>query len=117
MTTIIKACGFTRGGKEDKQRALRILLECMAEMKTNDFIVPTSLTYRTLLNATRALVVDDSKRRPISANIFETCCRNGLVDKTVLEALENAQPELFVKLPNNIPTAWKKNVDRGRDDR
>lgn len=114
MTTIIKACGYTRGGKDDKQRALRVLLECMAELKTNNYIVPTSLTYRTLLNATRALVVDDAKRRPISATIFETCCRNGLVDKTVLEALENAQPELYVKLPGNIPAVWKKNVDGGR---
>jgi hypothetical protein len=117
MTTIIKACGYTRGGKEDKQKALRVLLECMAELKTTNCIIPTSLTYRTLLNATRALVADDTKRRPISATIFETCCRNGLVDKTVLEALENAQPELYVKLPGNIPAAWKKNAERGKNDR
>ena len=82
----------------------------MVEMKSAKYLNPNSLTYRLLLNATKALVADDNKRRPISANIFETCCRKGQVDKTVLEALANAQPELHVKLPPSIPAEWKLNV-------
>lgn len=110
MTSIIKACGYTHGGREDKQKALRVLLECMGELKSTNVILSTPLTYRSLLNATRALVDDDSKRRPISATIFETCCRNGQLDTTVLEALESAQPELYAKLPSDIPPKWNRNV-------
>lgn len=110
MTSIIKACGFTQGRKEDKHKALIVLLECMGELKSTNIISPTPLTYRSLLNATRALVDDDARRRPISATIFETCCRNGQLDTTVLEALEKTQPELYLKLPENIPSKWKQNV-------
>jgi hypothetical protein len=111
MTSIVKACGYTRGSREDKQKALRVLLECMGELKSTSFILPTPLTYRSLLNATKALVDDDSKRRPISATIFETCCKNGQLDMTVLEALEKAQPELYRKLPpGDIPSKWSRNV-------
>jgi len=110
IASIIKACGFTRGSSEDKQKALRVLLECMAELKSTKYIIPTPLTYRALLNAGSALVADNSKRRSISATIFETCCRNGQLDGTVLEALENVQPELYSKLPGSIPSKWKRNV-------
>ena len=113
ITTIIKACGFTKGGREDKQRALRVLLECMNELKSTNHIKPTPLTYRSLLNAVNALVADDSRRRPISATIFETCCRDGQLDRTVLEALEKVQPELYMKLPGDIPPKWKQNVTAG----
>ena len=112
MTSIIKACGFTQGGREDKHKALRVLLECMGELKSTNMIKPTPLTYRSLLNATRALVGDDAKRRPISDNILETCCRNGQLDNTVLGALEKTQPELYRKLPGDIPPKWKRNVLR-----
>ena len=88
MTSIIKACGFTQGGREDKHKALRVLIECMGEFKSTHMIRHTPLTYQSLLNATRALVGDDAKRRPILATIFETCCRNGQLDSTVLGALE-----------------------------
>jgi len=114
MCSIIKACGYTRGDREDKQKALKVLLECMAELKTAKYIIPTPLTYRSLLNAAKALVGDDAKRRAISATIFETCCRNGQLDATVLEALEKVQPELYVKLPGDIPSKWKRNVAQVR---
>jgi len=110
ITSTIKACGYTRGGREDKHKALKVLLECMAELKTKKYITPTPLTYRALLNAAQALVIDDSKRRPISATIFETCCRKGQLDNTVLESLQKVQPELYVKLPESIPSKWKQNV-------
>jgi hypothetical protein len=110
MTSIVKACGYTQGGREDKHKALRVLLECMGELKSTNIISPTPLTYRSLLNATRALVDDDARRRPISATIFETCCRNGQLDRTVLKALEKTQPDLYAKLPGDIPPMWMRNV-------
>jgi len=110
ITSIIKACGYTRGGREKKQKALLVLLECLAELKAPKYIIPTPITYRSLLNAAKALVADDAKRQPIAATIFEACCRNGQLDKTVLEALQNTQPELYMKLPGEIPSKWKRNV-------
>ena len=119
MTSIIKACGYTKGGRDDKQRALRILLECMSELKSGQIIKPAesritkrynSNVWAAILNAAHALVADDSRRRPISATIFETCCRNGQFDSSVLEALEKVQPELYRKLPADIPTKWRRNV-------
>jgi len=86
----------------------------MAEMKSTKYLSPTSITYRSLLNAARALVADDARRHPISQTIFETCCRNGQLDTTVLEALQKVQPELYVKLPTDIPSKWKRNISQGR---
>ena len=94
--------------------ALKVLLELMAELKTLDYIQTNPLTYKVLLNATKALLPDDSKRRPLSATIFEACCKNGQLDQTVLEALQNAQPELYSKLPGTLPPQWKSNVARNR---
>ena len=112
ITSIIKACGYTWGGREDKQRALKVLLECMAHLQSEKYPGPSCLTYRSLLNAAKALVADDAKRRPIAANIFEACCRAGQLDRAVLEALENVQPELYDRLPGaaDIPSRWKRNV-------
>merc|ERR1712003_580212 len=103
MSSIIKACGYTRGNNKDKENALRVLLECMMELKTANYITSTSLIYRTSLNAVSALVADDSKRRPVSATIFEQCCRNGHLDETVLASLEKVQPDLYSNLPDKIP--------------
>ena len=97
-------CGFCDA---HKHKALRVLLECMGELKSMNMIRPAPLTYRSLLNAIRALVDDDAKRRPFLATIFETCCRNGQLDSTGPGALEKTQPELFAKLPGNIPPKWK----------
>eukprot|EP00578_Thalassiosira_sp_NH16_P021234 CAMPEP_0181096192 /NCGR_PEP_ID=MMETSP1071-20121207/10903_1 /TAXON_ID=35127 /ORGANISM="Thalassiosira sp., Strain NH16" /LENGTH=479 /DNA_ID=CAMNT_0023178587 /DNA_START=77 /DNA_END=1516 /DNA_ORIENTATION=+ len=108
MTSIIKACGYTRGSREDKQKALKVLLGCMSELKQ-----PAPISYRVSLNAVKALVADDLRRRPICATIFEACCRSGHLDETVLEALKNAQPELYMKLPGEIPSKWKQNVHAG----
>lgn len=82
----------------------------MAELRKAKYISPTPLTYRVLLNAAKNVEADDAKRRAISATIFETCCRKGHVDGTVLAALENVQPELYVKLPDAIPPKWKQNA-------
>ena len=89
----------------------------MKELKTNKDLEATPMTYRVLLNAVKALVADDSKRRPITGAIFETACRDGKVDSSVLMALENAQPELYLKLPHEaqakmIPTGWSRNITK-----
>ena len=115
MTSIIEACGYTRGSRNDNQMALRVLLECMNELKSTKNINSNPLIYRSLLGATHALVTDDSKRRPISATIFELCCRDGQLDNTVMETLQNVQPELYAKLPRDIPPKWKSNVVQGYD--
>ncbi|KAL7538401.1 hypothetical protein ACHAXR_008532 [Thalassiosira sp. AJA248-18] len=111
ITSIIKACGYTKGSRENRQNALKVLLQCLTELKSAKYISPNSLTYRSSLIAVRALVADDAIRRPITATIFETCCRNGHLDETVLQALERVQPDLYVKLPGDIPSKWKQNAN------
>ena len=116
MTSIIKACGYTRGSRENRDKALKILLQCMAELKREKVINPTSLTFRTSLNAAKALVTDDATRRPIAAAIFEACCRQGQVDDTVVNVLHAVQPDLYERLPAEIPLRWKSNVDERRKE-
>ncbi len=96
------------------------MVECMSEMKTVDYISPTTVTYRTLLSAVGNVVENEAKRRPLSATIFQRCCRDGQLDKTVLETLQRVQPELYLKLPfvnergsvreGDIPSNWTCNV-------
>ena len=83
----------------------------MAEVKREKVINTNPLTFRTSLNAAKALVMDNDKRRPIAAAIFETCCRHGQIDDSVLKMLQDMQPDLYKLLPAEIPLRWKQNVE------
>jgi len=127
MTSIIFACGRTNPNKIARVNSLKVLVACLAEIKNQNYCTPNSITFRTLLDGAKHIVPDDEARRPLSSSIFQMCCRNGQLDKSVLEALENAQPELYAKLPKGvkagldgksdsprIPSEWTRNASKHR---
>jgi hypothetical protein len=102
---------------------LRVLIDCISEIKEKDYITTTPITFRTILDALKHCVPDDTTRRPLSSSIFHMCCSDGQLDNSVLEALERVQPELYAKLPSGvrsgseglaegIPPKWTRNVRR-----
>ena len=118
MATLIKCCGFAQGGENSKKKGLQVLLQCFKDVTSSKHIGSPS-TYYSLLTSLSRLVTDDARRRPISASIFEACVKAGQLNGSVLSALSDCQPELYVKLPfvtngkyrnEDIPSEWRRNV-------
>jgi len=123
MTSIILACGHTNRNRTARANSLNVLVECLSEIKNKGYITPTPITFRTLLDAVKHIVPEDEKRQPLSSSIFQLCCREGQLDRSVLEALEKTQPDLYAKLPkavqsgsnvDGIPSKWTRNVHKRR---
>ena len=122
MTTLIKCCGFAQGEKS-KKKGLKVLLQCFSEVTSSKNIGQSPSTFYALLTSLSRLVGDDARRRPVSAAIFEACVKAGQLNGSVLNALSECQPELYVKLPfvvngryrnEDIPTEWRKNIRETR---
>ena len=119
MTHVIFACGHTNRNRTARANSLNVLVECLSEIKNQEYITPTPITFRSLLDAVYHIVPDDEKRQPLSSSVFQLCCREGQLDRSVLEALEKVQPEVYAKLPkgvqsgsigDGIPSKWTRNV-------
>ena len=125
MSTLIKCCGFVQG-EQAKKKGLKVLLQCFSEVTSSKHIGQSPSTFYSLLTSLPKLVGDDARRRPLSAAIFEACVKAGQLNGSVLNALGECQPELYVKLPfvNNgryrnedIPSEWRKNLPQNRGTR
>ena len=121
MSTLIKCCGFAQGSEKAKQKGLKVLLQCFSEVTSKKNIGQSPPVYYALLTSLSRLVSDDARRRPIAASIFEACVKAGQMNGSVLNALSECQPELYVKLPfvvngkyrnEDIPSEWRKNLPR-----
>jgi hypothetical protein len=118
VTSIISACGYSNPNRVARANALKVLIECISEIKNQKYITPSPVTFRTLLDAIKHIVPEDETRRPLSSSVFQLCCRHGQLDTSVLEALQRVQPELYEKLPlgvqtraiEEIPLEWTRNV-------
>jgi len=96
-----------------------VLLQCLKDVTSSKHVGQSPSTYYSLLTSLPRLLKDDVRRRPISASIFEACVTAGQLNTSVLSALGQCQPELFVKLPfvtngkyryEDIPSKWRRNV-------
>ncbi|KAL3785965.1 hypothetical protein HJC23_005674 [Cyclotella cryptica] len=121
ITSIIATCGHSASSKVARTNALKVLIECISEIKSNDYITTSPTTFSTLLKAIKFNVPDDDTRRPLASSIFQLCCREGQLDNSVLDALQRVQPELYAQLPvrvqersfgmeTGIPPKWMRNV-------
>lgn len=115
MTSVIFTCGQTNSNRIARSDSLKVLVECLTEIKDQEYITPSPITFRSLLDAIKHIVPDDEIRRPLSSSIFQLCCRHGQLDESVLEAFERTQPELYAKLPTGetgIPSKWTRNAQK-----
>ncbi|KAL7488348.1 hypothetical protein ACHAW6_013913 [Cyclotella cf. meneghiniana] len=124
ITSIIFTCGHSTSNQIARTNALKVLIECISEIRSNDCITPSSMTFSTMLNAVKYIVPADETRRPISSSIFQLCCRDGQLDNSVLDTLQRVQPELYANLPvgvqqrlfeleeHGIPSKWTRNVNK-----
>jgi hypothetical protein len=76
-----------------------VLLQCFSDVTSSNHIGQSPSTFYSLLTSLSRLVGDDARRRPLSAAIFEACVKSGQINGSVLNALSECQPELYVKLP------------------
>ena len=121
ITSIIATCGNSNPNQIARSNSLKVLIECINEIKSQRYIIPSPITFRTMLDAVKHVIPDDETRRPLTSSIFQLCCREGQLDKSVLEAFQNVQPELYAKLPmevqsgsleGGIASKWTRNASK-----
>lgn len=113
-------CGRKHQNQVARASSLKVLLECINEIKGQQYINPSPITFRALLNAVKEIIPDHETRRPLSSSIFQLCCREGHLDETVLKAFQEVQPELYAKLPmevqsgsfDGVASKWTRNIGR-----
>jgi len=125
-TAVINACAYADGDKAEKANALRIATATFNELSNSEYGEPNDVTYATYLMAIRNLMPnDDEAKAKTIANVFQKCCKEGKVSKSVLWQLKRAlteqeRSELYRSLGfhgvsksvsfSQVPAEWKRNV-------
>jgi len=122
--TVLNACAFTRGGTEDKKKALLIAEDTFRRIQESKDLAPQELTYATMMKAYTNLAGNREDKIDMIRPIFAECAERGLVGNMVLKEIryslsEDQQKSLFesvTKVGNTnagrIPNDWSRNVSR-----
>lgn len=107
----LNACAFTTS-RIDQHQMEAFLITVSIILLLQKYSKPDSLTYSTVLRAcSRLLARDDERRDFISQSIFNRACREGQVDKMVIEQLKfAASSDLYHKSLAGIARADNSNV-------
>ena len=100
MNSVITACAFAKGDEIVRERAVRLALATMSEMDKEQ-ITPDSTTFCMLLQVIGRQVSDLSENTKFANVVFQRCCRDGMVNNDVMEALRRFAPSLYEQLPKD----------------
>lgn len=89
---IVSACAFPTGklSPRDKKEALEIALDVRQTFATQDQLAVDSTVYKLLIQAVGNLVESGDRKDTLVSEIFTECCERGLVNPSVVRALERA---------------------------
>lgn len=116
---VLNACAHTRSPYE-KVEAFTILVSTL--LMSQNYTTPDHVTYGTFLKACSRLLPKDEAARKwrVVEAVFQSCCREGLVDDSVLRQLKHtAPPDLYIAMVGkflnidgslDIPHEWRRNV-------
>mmetsp|Transcript_3469 Transcript_3469/g.7154 ORF Transcript_3469/g.7154 Transcript_3469/m.7154 type:complete len:301 (+) Transcript_3469:166-1068(+) len=116
-TTVISACAYTFGDREEQRRAMGIAFATFDELRECGFGSPDTVTYVTLLKACTHLTQMNEERFLSVHHVFNCCCVDGLLGHKVIKQLQDAVPkEIYNHLTGgrtnsyNMPFEWSRNV-------
>jgi len=88
MDEFLRVCADSGAMTEDRGvKNLRLAMRTTNELRKQG-IKPTSSTFENLLRACETLLVTGKTRHTLAQQIFELCTQEGLVDSSILEALQ-----------------------------
>ena len=117
VNTALTACAFTWGNSEIRQHAVKLALAVFSEMERFG-IAPDSNSFRLLFETFGRQVPDFAERRKMAEVAFRRCRREGLVDESVVEALQMFVPPLYKQIASSLDLPMqKKNGQRHQVNR
>ena len=118
--SILSACAYTRGDTpEENFEAFQIALGVLKELRTHPNLTFNSSSAGLFLKCTN-LMPEGTKRDDLIKGVFEDCCKRGIVNEFVIDALDGAasdklQLELvggFISDGVRIRKDWARNATR-----
>lgn len=122
-STVLNACAYTTGTRDDRDEAFHIARTCLKELLSSDTENPNCVAFSTFLLACARLVPRGPDRDMLTESVFRECCKQGQVDELVIRNLRTAAShELFAKMLGrgnvswrSLPDEWKRGLKyRGR---
>ena len=115
---VIKACATTEGNQDDKNSAFKVASVAFKQLHSIDFAEPNSATYALMLSAYDSLLSNRrSERKRVVEALFQSCCREGCVDSSVIESLRKVcSPGTFQRFVGDIekiPDKWSRKIQSG----
>lgn len=101
FAAVLNACAFMELNDATKQgETIRIALSCMNSLDDNSvYGKPNEFIYKNLFQTICRNVSDMKERSRIASIIFQRCCQDGYVTKTIIGILRKNIPDLYKKLP------------------
>jgi hypothetical protein len=119
--SILSACAYTRGTTpEENFEAFQIALGVLKQLRTHPNLTFNSSSAGLFLKACTSLMPEGQKRDDLVKGVFEDCCKRGIVNEFVINALDGAasdklQLELvggFISDGIRIRKEWARNASQ-----
>ena len=110
-TAVLNTCAHLPGKSDPRYRmeALRIALQTIQKVEARHGLATSYMFYLALKTC-----YDNSQgsrqQTECAIVLFESCCRQGLVNKSILDILRLCAPLFYQKLPSSLPSGWTMNA-------
>lgn len=115
---VLNACAYTAASQDAKtmEEAFKVACLTFQELRTSDFVKPNHISYANFLEVVTKLMPEGELHDKLIGNVFQRCCRDGVVSRPVIRRLRGAgSSDLFKTLLGgeritNLPPAWTRNL-------
>jgi hypothetical protein len=123
FAAVLNACAFmeTYDDKEKQAETIQIALSCMnllqnASDDEQNYVYgqPNEFIYKNLFQTICRNLLDTQERSRIASIIFQRCCQDGYVTKSVINILRKHIPDLYKKLPLQENYKRSRSNDKSR---
>mmetsp|Transcript_9370 Transcript_9370/g.25880 ORF Transcript_9370/g.25880 Transcript_9370/m.25880 type:complete len:946 (-) Transcript_9370:130-2967(-) len=122
-TAVLTSCASTVGVDEKAREelvgiALSVLLDCKGQVDRRGRPMLDSRNYAMVLRIIHQDVLDPSEGERLAAQVFEQCCHEGMIDKSVLYQIKEGFKGLHRQLPRDakgqlkLPRGWTQHAKR-----
>lgn len=127
--SVLNACAFAIGDKEEQCRAIQIASNIFAAMNENKYDDPDEVTYGTYLKVICNQMPQGKPRKKVAQAIFQKAISAGMVGHLVLKQIKEVGLDKMVQKTyfgtqaldcvdlKDLPESWTRNVDWARRQR
>jgi len=117
---VLNACVYTRGNQDERNEAMKILVETFNMMRNSSGVDANHVTYAMFIKGCARLMPVGEKRDAVIENVFRKCCTEGYVSEFVFDTLVASSSQALCRkvmggdVDNDdgvqIPEQWTRNA-------